>query len=131
MAGFWGGLMLSIRCKRAAATVLLALCSGISMSFADQKPIYETPSSPDALYALEYKDYVRTLRDKIEDIAYKNYDATDIGTVSLDFELASDGNLIQYSVNNESTNASQKTIDIGIDSLQKAVPFAPFPSAMA
>jgi len=102
------------------------------MSFAALEPIYETPpSSSDALYAAEYKDYVRTLKDDIENIAYKNYDASEVGTVSLSFEVGTNGNLIQYNVNDESTSASQKLIDLGIDALHKAGPFAPFPSEMA
>jgi len=101
------------------------------MSLASQEPFYETPTSSDALYAQEYKDYVRTLRDKIENIAYKKYDATDVGTISLDFEVASDGNLIQYNVKDETTDASQKIIDIGLNALEQAAPFVPFPDAMA
>ena len=123
--------MVSIRFKRAAIAVLLVLCSGYPMSLAAQEAVYETPSSSGDLYAAEYKDYVRTVRYKIEDIAYKRFDVTDDGTVSLDFEVSADGNLVQYNVNDQSTDASQKIIDIAVDSLQKAAPFAPFPAAMS
>lgn len=95
------------------------------------EPLYETPSSSNDLYAQEYKDYVRTARYKIENIAYKKYDASDVGTLSMDFEVGSDGNLIQYKVNDETTDVSQKITDLGIDSLEKAAPFTPFPAEMA
>jgi len=123
--------MLATHFKEDFAVIVLALCLGNSLSFATTEPVFETPSSSNDLYALEYKDYVRTLREKIEDIAYKKYDGTDDGTVSLDFEVGSDGNLIQYKANDESTDASQRIVDIGLDSLEEATPFVPFPEAMA
>jgi hypothetical protein len=82
-------------------------------------------------YKQDYADYTKAVRTKIGYNMSKRLDVGEEGTVSLDFVLSSDGRLIQVSVNNVKTKASQKMISTAIMAVKQSAPFDPFPESMA
>jgi outer membrane biosynthesis protein TonB len=82
-------------------------------------------------YDQEYGDYTKAVRVKIGNIMSKHLDIAQEGTVSLKFEISSDGKLIQVSVNIDKTKASQKMIDMAIQAVKESSPFGAFPDELA
>jgi hypothetical protein len=85
------------------------------------------PSSNDK----ELGEYTKAVRTKIGNNMSKSLVALEEGTVSLDFDISSDGKLIQVSVNNEKTKASPEMISVAITAVKQSSPFDPFPEDMA
>ena len=60
-----------------------------------------------------------------------NYTKSDTGEVYLTFALSSDGALKQIKLIEGRTNATDYLRDIGLNSIQEASPFPPFPSDLS
>ena len=79
----------------------------------------------------DYKVYAKAVRIKIGDNTYKRFDVIEAGVVSFDFEINSEGKLVNVRVNNDRTSASQKLINTALMAIKNSSPFDPFPPSLA
>ncbi|MDP8259698.1 MAG: hypothetical protein P9L96_01635 [Candidatus Gygaella obscura] len=77
-----------------------------------------------------YKDYYHSIRGKIKQAAYDNYNVSDIGEVHIYFIVNKDGTLVDFRIKDSFSSNSASLRNIAILSLQDASPFPRFPKKL-
>lgn len=77
-----------------------------------------------------YKSYYQTIRGKIKETAYRNYNIKEKGDVYLTFLLERNGALMDLNIDDSKSSASESLKKISQASLKEASPFPNFPSEL-
>ena len=77
-----------------------------------------------------YKSYYQTIRGKIKETAYRNYNIKEKGVVYLTFLLERNGALMDLNIDDSKSSASESLKKISLASLKEASPFPNFPSEL-
>ncbi len=94
---------------------------GFYLSELPDNPIYKSE---------EYKNYMRSIRQKIAESAVKYSYGSGAGNVALVFDIKSNGSLKKVQVDKSKTTASKDTIKEALTAFKRSLPFSPFPENM-